>query len=82
MPIPSPVTKESKNEFISRCMGDNTMNKEYEQKQRYAICLQKWEDKKKTGSATMKTPTDEIVYFLNDKSSEILSKNVQELLDP
>lgn len=47
MPIPSPRKLEKKTDFISRCMGDKVMNKEYEQDQRYAICLNKWKDKKK-----------------------------------
>lgn len=47
MPIPTPTPQESNNEFIQRCMIDDVMVKEYEDKdQRYAICreqLQKHE---------------------------------------
>ena len=47
MPIPTPTSQESNNEFIQRCMIDDVMVKEYEDKdQRYAICreqLQKHE---------------------------------------
>jgi len=40
MPIPSPNQNEDKQKFISRCMGNNTMQKEYpDSKQRAAICI-------------------------------------------
>jgi hypothetical protein len=40
MPIPNPNKKETKEEFISRCMSE--LKDEYEQNQRIAICLGKW----------------------------------------
>ena len=49
MPIPTPNSDEDKNEFINRCMSDNVMQ-EYDDKQRYAICETKFEEKN-----TMKT---------------------------
>lgn len=40
MPIPKPRTNEPRNVFIDRCMGDETMNKEYPtREQRYAVCV-------------------------------------------
>ena len=40
MPIPLPKPNEDRNAFISRCMGDETMKKDYEDSnQRIAICL-------------------------------------------
>lgn len=40
MPIPNRQKKESKEAFISRCMGDGVMNKDYpDNSQRYAICI-------------------------------------------
>ena len=40
MPIPKRNKDESKKDFIARCMGDNTMNKDYKDNgQRYAICM-------------------------------------------
>lgn len=40
MPIPKPKEKEDSQKFVSRCMGNETMKKEYpDQKQRVAICL-------------------------------------------
>lgn len=40
MPIPKRKQNEDKNAFVSRCMGNETMKKDYpDQKQRIAICL-------------------------------------------
>ena len=39
MPIPTPNSSESKDEFIQRCMGDDKMTSEYpDEEQRFAIC--------------------------------------------
>jgi len=39
MPIPDPKKSEKQSDFVSRCMGDETMNKEFpDQKQRAAVC--------------------------------------------
>lgn len=50
MPIPKPRKNESKDNFISRCMSDDTMKDEYPNKQRFAICISKWEDKSESNS--------------------------------
>lgn len=40
MPIPKPNPDEDRQKFISRCMSDETMKKEYtDNKQRIAVCL-------------------------------------------
>lgn len=40
MPIPTPNKDEDKNSFVSRCMSNDTMEKEYKDNdQRVAICL-------------------------------------------
>lgn len=39
MPIPKPSTGEEESEFMSRCMGDKTMQAEYSRNQRLAVCL-------------------------------------------
>ncbi len=82
MPIPNPGKKESKNEFISRCMGDNVMNKDYEQKQRYAICMSQWEDVKKKASAILTTPTDEFAVFYSDEEKKTCKSDLSKYLDP
>lgn len=54
MPLPSPKGKEKENNFISRCMGDETMNKDYpDQKQRAAVCYSQWKRSKKKTKATL-----------------------------
>ncbi len=43
MPIPKPKKNEDKDAFISRCVSDKTMKKEYpKKKQRLAVCYQQW----------------------------------------
>lgn len=51
MPLPSPKDNEEKNEFISRCMSDEGMNKEFKNgKQKIAVCFSLYE-KNKTSKA-------------------------------
>lgn len=51
MPLPKPNKSETKQEFIDRCMADETMKKEYQdEKQRYAVCQSQW-DKNEEKSA-------------------------------
>ncbi len=45
MPIPKPIADETEQEFISRCMGEETMNSEYESEQRMAVCSVAWNEK-------------------------------------
>lgn len=48
MPIPKPRKKETESEFVSRCMGDGMMVKEYkDQKQRAAICYSQFRIREK-----------------------------------
>jgi len=43
MPLPTPSKGESKKDFLSRCMSNDTMKSEYPKtKQRYAVCNSKW----------------------------------------
>lgn len=45
MPIPTPNSGESQNDFMGRCMS--AMKKEFpDQKQRTAVCFSKWRKKK------------------------------------
>jgi ATP-dependent protease ClpP protease subunit len=66
MPLPKPKPKEEQKDFISRCMGDGVMNKEFpEQEQRAAVCYRQWREKDKKGEVNMafthnnKTESDE-----------------------
>jgi|TARA_B110001454_G_scaffold216092_1_gene238721 hypothetical protein len=45
MPIPSGGGGESKDKFMSRCISDSVMKKEYPDiKQRIAVCMSKYDD--------------------------------------
>ncbi len=47
MPLPSPNKKQEKSDYISNCMGNNTMKSEFpKQSQRYAVCQSKWDKTK------------------------------------
>ena len=46
MPLPKPKPTEKQQDFMSRCMGNPTMNKEYpRQDQRLATCYKQWRDR-------------------------------------
>lgn len=47
MPLPKPTKKESKKDFIERCMSDDKVSDEFgDSKQRYAVCQTQWKDSK------------------------------------
>lgn len=62
MPIPQKKEDESKQEFVSRCMSNETMKKDYkDQKQRVAVCLsQTKQDKSKSD---LLQELDDRMYF-------------------
>lgn len=48
MPIPKPDLRQSEQKFISDCMGDQSLNKDFpNQKQRYAVCKSTFDRAKK-----------------------------------
>lgn len=52
MPLPTPNKDEKEQEFISRCMGDKTTNKDFpDNKQRAAVCYSQWKRKDKDSKA-------------------------------
>ena len=59
MPIPTPTSQESNKEFIQRCMIDDVMVKEYEDKdQRYAICREQLQKHEIENGKSRKTKKD------------------------
>ena len=49
MPIPMPKKNETKKSYLSRCM--TSLSEEYKnQKQRFAVCMSKWEEYKEKSS--------------------------------
>jgi hypothetical protein len=62
MPLPKPKSQ-SKKKFISSCMADPTMNKDFsDNKQRAAVCYSQWEKKKSKASVVHESYDDEIIY--------------------
>ena len=52
MPMPKPEAEETHDEFIDRCMGDETMVAEYEDDgQRRAVCETQWDEAQEEDSA-------------------------------
>ena len=48
MPLPTPKKDEGQDDFIKRCMSNDTMKEEFpDNDQRLAVCFQKWKDKDK-----------------------------------
>jgi hypothetical protein len=46
MPLPTPNKDEKESDFVSRCMGNKTMNDDYpDEKQRAAVCYSQWNKK-------------------------------------
>ena len=46
MPLPKPNDGETKEEFIDRCMADETTQEEFpDESQRYAVCLAQWDER-------------------------------------
>lgn len=59
MPIPKPNAGEEHDKYISRAMGDSTMNSEYpDTKQRYAVAQSEWERHLKKGFMVAKVNDD------------------------
>lgn len=63
MPLPTPNEGESQDEFISRCMGNETAMKDFpDQEQRSAVCFRQWRER--NNAARMNevdtVPTDEM----------------------
>lgn len=51
MPIPKPKKDETHDDFMSRCMGNPTMNEDFpDSAQRAAVCQTSWEDSKKSST--------------------------------
>lgn len=52
MPLPKPSKKEKQSEFVSKCMGDPMMNKDFpNQKQRAAVCYSQFSKKSKASES-------------------------------
>jgi len=53
MPIPSPRGEQDKDNFVSSCMSNETMKKEFpNEKQRVAVCHSKYKQSKKNSKGS------------------------------
>ena len=73
MPMPSPKGKEKQGDFVSRCMGDNTMNKDFkDQKQRAAVCYSQWKKAKASADVVLGSNENEIL-IVNEAAKKTYS---------
>jgi len=75
MPIPKPNTGESRQQFLDRCMGDDTMTTEYDSEQRLAVCAAAYNSKEDSNENDEKhvrnvTETDDSYIIEFGKSEE------------
>lgn len=62
MPLPTPKKSEKQGDFISRCAGNETMNKDFpETKQRVAVCYSQWQKAKASAMASIGEGENEIL---------------------
>lgn len=63
MPLPKSKKGEAKKDFLSRCMGNPTSNKDFpDNKQRYAVCNNIWDSKKKSSGSSVKIGDEEYIF--------------------
>jgi phage head maturation protease len=66
MPLPTPNEGETEQEFISRCMGDDTANEDFpEQQQRAAVCYRQWRGEKAVNALKAISRTDDELVCAN-----------------
>lgn len=76
MPVPAPHAGESQNDFVGRCMGNDTMMQDFpEQDQRLAVCFQAWRDRNKDANEVQHKQTaapspsgDPFAFVMSDDS--------------
>lgn len=71
MPLPSKKEGESKKDFLQRCMGNPTSNKDFpDNKQRYAVCNDIWSKKTEKAKANVATIGDDEFIFAEEKKKD------------
>lgn len=75
MPLPIPNPDESRDEWMSRCMGHEGMMSEFDaQDQRTAVCMQKWRDKdQKSSGQSVEIKALEGFEIKNETSGEVVA---------
>ena len=65
MPLPNPKKNEKQGDFISRCAGNETMNKDFKDtKQRVAVCYSQWKKAKASAFASFGEGENEVLFNL------------------
>jgi hypothetical protein len=66
MPLPMPKKNEKQGDFISRCAGNETMNKDFKDtKQRVAVCYSQWQKAKASAFASFGEGVNEVLFNLD-----------------
>lgn len=71
MSLPRPSNGQKKKDFISVCMANPTMNKEFKDSgQRFAVCETQWEKSKKSSKAVVaELNNEEILFFIQKEDN-------------
>jgi len=70
MPLPKPKQQEKKGDFISRCVIDDTVKKDFsENKQRTAVCYSQWDEAKASSFASVGEGQNEVLFEYKTKAS-------------
>jgi len=71
MPLPAKNEGESKKDFLQRCMGNTTTNKDFpDNKQRYAVCNNIWSKKTKDAKGNFAEIGDDEFIFAEKKKDK------------
>lgn len=71
MPIPKPMGTENEETFMSRCISDSTMQSEYSNQQRIAICSTSWDERNKKSMDEMQIENQEQEFKYIDIQCEL-----------
>lgn len=81
MPLPIPKKSEKQGDFISRCAGDETMNKDFpDNKQRVAVCYSQWKEAKANAIASVGSGADQVL-ITNSSQNKIKASAEEDLLE-
>ena len=74
MPIPKPKPSESRQQFMSRCMGDKTMTDEYKPNQRMAVCSSQYKSKEEESSESKRELRKDV--FTTQREAEARAEEI------
>jgi signal peptide peptidase SppA len=76
MPLPKPKPNETEDDFISRCMGNDVMNKEFpDADQRRAVCQSQWDGKGGKALSVLPQVYGRVWAILPDSMQTILASD-------